>query len=1833
MIKKILLFLSLLILANNFVIANEIPESKINEFNDNFITIYLHGYWSKLAYESTTEPEVFNDIFRVRGLEEVEGKKKDYYFNKTTKSLMEQGYRNIFAYSFTNGWDKNANKINGQSPKYMSDVLVREIGDFNYGSQVMKNEREYNMYKQCLIGVAKTEWVFSKYIKENNLSDFLWPDWNERDKLSTEYYEEIILSFGSFFSLLSAEYIKKRLEKFNLGGKSYYEILCPDGSKTIDEVADELWRLAWQCPNRINFVVHSMGGMHLFRYLNGKTDGEEMYGYNTERSSTGESLYKYYQNYTKAKYENEKQYYNDPNFFRSFERLDTLGGEDLANFSDTEFSLFVNSILKAHDESYWNTKIQAYDPLKDINNITKDDKDLILYLMFVKERENSVYKVATEDSPLLGSDCATLWPDILTLFGDKDLATNFMLTAYACFLANVVIESFVFISLIYTIVKAVIDGKDITYILELISMIPLVLLLDGLFLIALVPLLYLISYYFGGLMADSNVFYSLHDFFSDRSDQLEELKPDSYLINTYKNKTAPPDQKPYSNDPVRIYTTSYSGTPTPKSGMDKTTMYVNIVMGYTQRVLLRELLVSFVKLQKQAISLLNLTFDHLNNPEMDIPDVFDSVTIDHPMVKLLIAILGVLEIDVDTNGSLLVPTKSARGQGVGWIGGSKNYHLDKTTADLSELISNFADAFNGAGMKYDDNFPYNEENYPYGTFVKSDGSTYNPWLDGVAEECFGLHGWSQNILAYKIFFIKNNKVFFEGSPYKNVMKITDCSGNTTGGFNNLPFANDLTRNLYNHIFLDNPHGLATVNNISVPQQNKFGNVYEADVLAQPINKGLSCNFIQNNSYENKPLNYLTTSTYVRALPVTLYNYYDGMKTYFSINGTAFKEAEMIDGIDDYAVNHSNDPLPSMVYSNNGEACIASPRLKEGYNTVTYKFEDMFGREIIKDMVIEQNLISPFIKPIHPVMNEYINTSLCTVKIQAYDITKTKPVDKWFLAENCTLSIDDIEIPLSQDDFDTGDYTISVDADGLSDGNHTLYFKVDYKGSINERAYRFWVDTTGPEIEFPPTIIFSNKDNNNKVGLGALIKDSVPYTNSYGDEIITYQADTVFLNNVNIKVDNNIDLYDEVDTRLGMHSFAWNGWDNGLPLSHGYHTLSASAIDRMGNHNEGSTQFIIDNQAPVFNEVLINADLINTNTGLLQIDYNFSLDEWEDGAKLEVVFHNTTENEVFTLEHQGEGDKDNVMPIMYVSEGDNLLKDGIYDIAITAVDECGNKSESVEFNSIVVDMHRPDIDYSYTYPFIVKDNSYDISVNLRAKEKDPVDINKSSSLDLILTLLDQYDQTVDSFVNFESKINPDEVATFDFVIPTDLPSGEYYFKAYVTDKNENTQTEYIAFIKDAISPSITYPQDLQITDGNITIRGRVGDPRWDNNLTFDHYELYYRYGDKLDNIDLNDLDSNWLIEDVKVPEYQLYSDNNYGKFTVEQDGILGFIDTYNLNNSLVTILLIAVEADNYKIATQRTFRVLHHGDQYFVNAVMDENYVNKTTSLDFSQNDLNISYEIQNDLNNPVDIFVSIKDQEDQVIRSSSLLNIQNTDINDEPVLTSTDKGVFIWDDNSKINVLLKNSDATSDINFTVVITSEDKFYNLHVNSDETDDLYFVNLVENDTRIVCSTNLISNESYGFDFDIDTLTGMNINVIAANEITTIYLGKNKTPISGGNATIYKGAEYPPINWDGKDEWGRYVQNGTYMITLEALGNLGGYDVEKCYIDTSTPTLVNVTNAMPLDKKIQPGMPNASNYSINGTINKTADLLVEVIDVSGDVIKTIHPSPSYIEQRGDF
>ncbi len=141
--KSVLINLFLCVILSLF--SNQATKEKIYEYNSNCITVVLHGYWSKYdmnefgdatgLVKSATQ---FKDVFEVRGIND-----NDWsgYFAKTTRKLQPY-YDSVFAYGFSNGADKTQFKINGEDVSYVSDVFVRYLGDFNYGSQVVKSAEE-----------------------------------------------------------------------------------------------------------------------------------------------------------------------------------------------------------------------------------------------------------------------------------------------------------------------------------------------------------------------------------------------------------------------------------------------------------------------------------------------------------------------------------------------------------------------------------------------------------------------------------------------------------------------------------------------------------------------------------------------------------------------------------------------------------------------------------------------------------------------------------------------------------------------------------------------------------------------------------------------------------------------------------------------------------------------------------------------------------------------------------------------------------------------------------------------------------------------------------------------------------------------------------------------------------------------------------------------------------------------------------------------------------------------------------------------------------------------------------------------------------------------------------------------------------------------------------------------------------------------------------------------------------------------------------------------------------------------------------------------------------
>ena len=335
---------------------------------------------------SETDRIILFDIFNYTGFlakhSEITSKineKKEYEFDgrgqyyETIKSLSEEGFSSVLSFSMSNGFDKNDYTINGNKPDYMSDVIVREIGDFTFGSQVLKNENtyrsnsyNYKVYKQSFLGLAKTEWVIRTYLKNHNASDKIPNDWDENvEEIENKIkdYERMVLSIGPFVSLLSKKYLVEKLTTDTELKKLI------DQTSDVEIIANELWKNAWDCPNEFNFFVHSMGGEHIMRYVNGYMEGENLYGYNTDRTTDEQSIYQYYQNYTKDKFEKELKYYNNLNdnnayltdrFFSNDDNFSHLG--DLTTMTPTEFSSFKADLStdSTHYSGYWLEKIRHY---------------------------------------------------------------------------------------------------------------------------------------------------------------------------------------------------------------------------------------------------------------------------------------------------------------------------------------------------------------------------------------------------------------------------------------------------------------------------------------------------------------------------------------------------------------------------------------------------------------------------------------------------------------------------------------------------------------------------------------------------------------------------------------------------------------------------------------------------------------------------------------------------------------------------------------------------------------------------------------------------------------------------------------------------------------------------------------------------------------------------------------------------------------------------------------------------------------------------------------------------------------------------------------------------------------------------------------------------------------------------------------------------------------------------------------------------------------------------------------------------------------------------------
>jgi|GEM_PF-5374222 len=987
--------------------------------------------------------------------------------------------------------------------------------------------------------------------------------------------------------------------------------------------------------------------------------------------------------------------------------------------------------------------------------------------------------------------------------------------------------------------------------------------------------------------------------------------------------------------------------------------------------------------------------------------------------------------------------------------------------------------------------------------------------------------------------------------------------------------------------------------------------------------------IGNKKIKLDALNYLEVTNYVYVIPLNIYNYYEGMNFEYSINGSDYKKITYFDeelnntAIEEYGESFIDTEMADaeFFYCNDGRGILISPHFKEGYNEVLFKFIDPAGRIFYKSVVVLQITAPPFIKPDYPKMNEYVDKKSFTLSVNCLHIGDGTTIpDEWFMNADYSITLDGqlIGTNITKDEENRKIY---AELYGLDEGNHEIEFTVTYGGITNSQYWRFWVDTEAPEIIFEDKYVFSNKDKNNQNGLSYYIKDTVPY--KYGI-MEGFDVDTILLSDLEVALSRNgavVDnIYNKNPARLGAYAHSWNGWNGDTQLDEGFYELSIKAADRVNNESLSTAEVIIDNTAPEFYSIDLNTDLINLESGLFELNYSCDLQDWEEYAVMEIEVYNVNEKQSFNRTEYILNEDESVFTLAYYSHGVNVFKDGEYDITVTLTDPLGNISDPVKFTSVIVDRTNPNIIDAYINPFTLDKNDKQVELKFKCNEADDVVYNKSSKININISLFDNLGNEIDTFEGYSTGIFENEEFYKIFNLPDSLTPGKYYIRIEAEDKNSNIAIEQCAFIKESMPPEIIFPEENEIISGIVSIYGNIYDPKWDNNYSLERYELYYKYGEHAVPLDLDNL-MDWETAGLTVPGYQKKSSwpDNYGMFTVEGNNLLASFDTAGLNDDLVTLLVVAREEKGYAIGAVKTYRIMDTGINLDVDVDIEDEYKSTTQLIDFNLNNkLTIGYNITHSVDNPVDIYSYVKDDSDKIIKQTAYYNQNSNDMEGRPgIFDST--GAYFYKTGDKNFIHLQNNESDS-LNFILNLKSSMPMFNFI--DQDGNPFTPVNLIEGGIQYSAVVTIEPGSFYEFGFSLPEDAELNLFVMADINNSDIFIGKNKSLVDTGSIKVFPGSDYPPVIWDGKDNLGRFVKNGLYKIGIEAYGRNGGKGKDTCTVDIKTVFIaedLTVTNNI-----IQPLVDTLDYCNIKLYLNKPGYLNIMIYNESNELIKEVNTSP---------
>ncbi|MCK5599379.1 gliding motility-associated C-terminal domain-containing protein [bacterium] len=773
-----------------------------------------------------------------------------------------------------------------------------------------------------------------------------------------------------------------------------------------------------------------------------------------------------------------------------------------------------------------------------------------------------------------------------------------------------------------------------------------------------------------------------------------------------------------------------------------------------------------------------------------------------------------------------------------------------------------------------------------------------------------------------------------------------------------------------------------------------------------------------------------------------------------------------------------------------------------------------------------------------------------------------------------------------------------------EGEYKIYTKIIHDSGeenppMSQTYWNFWIDKTRPVISIDELKPFS-PDGEKKMLVAYNMEDNISES----------------LNNIEIILcdvsDNEIAVLKEISYQgIGRRFFEWDG-----DIEDGEYLVKISASDVAGNVGESSTHLMIDTAVPEFLEYGFDPENKTFTKTDYSLDFLYKVSE-DCTLEINLISHDSVLTKYPGMGYHSLNDGPQDMNDDGIDEenkfsfnGLNAPKDGKYQLKIRMMDFAGNQSDWYSMSDIIVDRTSPIISKIHSMPFIA---SAMIKFRYDLSEDNDEGINKDGA-NIIVDgeIIDSNSgEGLEKFEGIGNSIY--DTNEIEYTVPKEWNSGKYQFRITATDSKGNSSTASADFVKDAVPPEISFPEEGSEVYGKITIKGRAMDPDWTNSNSFRAYRIYFKAGSintipaSLDDESL--IGSSWVTNEISVPKFYMSTDNTdpyYGKAhissaSVLDDGILAYWNTGYPGPGEYTLLLV-VEEEGVNGKRSCVLRNIN-----IIEAESTDLYVNlnlSNTNITFGNSPPDSILEIIYGLENKdSDVDIEILDSSGRLVYYEHHDNISSSQYAGTSVIIESDPGYYYWQAEDDFwHIFLNSSNGNNTFNGSIVtdgIFSDTSVLLLEEGVEFSGGLLNlnVNLENNSGEIVFKSSgeyIISNIEF---------TG---NPGTEN----IYIGKeNLNPFT--NPFSLEDLTSPQtVSWNGKYfDTDSFVNDGDYTVRVTASSvDNNGYGYADAVVHVETIFDIDVDSPAP-DQIYSFSDPGSSTISFTPTEDVT--ITAEVYD----------------------